>query len=101
MPRSQLYICPTCKATNRINAHPKQSIESFMKELPEDMPCGRRGCNDRVVKRERLDNLCTIEVGIHHGPYFKDKERGVIVCVRHKAQYNWAHEHGEFDWEEI
>lgn len=101
MSRSQLYICPTCKATNTINAHPAQTKESFLNELPEDMPCGRRGCNDRLVKRDKLDNVCIIWVGIHYGPYFKDKKTHLVVCVRHRRQYDQAYGVDEFDWEEI
>lgn len=101
MVRSQLYICPTCKSTNRIYAYLLQTTESFMKELPEDMPCARRGCHDRVVKRETLDNLCMVEVGIHHRPHFLDKKAGIVVCVRHRIQYDQAYEYGEFNWEEI
>lgn len=101
MPRSQLYICPTCKSTNRIHAHPLQTTESFMQELPEDMPCGRRGCNDRVVKREILDNICMVALGIHHAPYFQYKKAELVVCARHRIQYDQLYECAGFTWEEI
>lgn len=53
--RKQLYICPTCKATKEIRAHPTQSNESFEQELPDDLPCGWHGCKHRAIKIEELE----------------------------------------------
>lgn len=44
--------------------------------------------------------ICDVEVGTHPPPYHKDKNSGVIVCSRHKSQYEEREdEFGPFDWE--
>lgn len=53
--RKQLYVCPTCAASKEIRAHLTQSNESFEQELPDDLPCGWRGCEDRAIKKEKLE----------------------------------------------
>jgi hypothetical protein len=45
------------------------------------------------------DKICVVEVGIHPPPYFKDKKSGLVVCSRHKFQYD-EYKPGEFDWED-
>lgn len=43
---------------------------------------------------------CVVEVGMHPGPCWTDKNTGLVVCSRHKAQYEErAEEFGPFDWE--
>lgn len=49
--RTQLYVCPLCGSTKRINAHTTQSVPQFQKELPADILCGIGGCNGRSVKK--------------------------------------------------
>lgn len=46
------------------------------------------------------DKLCVVEVGIHETPYWKDRLTEIIVCTRHKLQYN-SSGLGPFAWEEI
>ncbi len=54
--RSQFYKCPTCGATKEIEAHPTQTTEKFIQQLPDDLPCGFRGCNDRAVPAIKKEN---------------------------------------------
>lgn len=95
--RSQLYVCPTCKSTKRINAHETQTTATFQQELPEKVICGWRGCEDYAVKRN-----CIVKVGMHTGYIWKDKNSSLVVCGRHKDQYEErAEDFGPFDWVEV
>lgn len=45
-------------------------------------------------------NTCVVEVGRHPGPFWKDRNSGIVVCSRHRSQYEErANEFGPFDWE--
>lgn len=44
-------------------------------------------------------HVCAVEVGTHPGPYWRDRTDGMIVCSRHKAQYDERPDLGPFDWE--
>lgn len=44
------------------------------------------------------DDICDVEVGTHPGPYWKDKNSSLIVCNRHRTQYDMS-EFGPKDWE--
>ena len=45
---------------------------------------------------------CVVEVGVHPGPCWTDKNSGLVVCTRHRAQYEErADEFGPFDWERL
>ena len=46
------------------------------------------------------DDICVVEVGIHPPPYFKDRITEMVVCSRHKSQYE-EYAPGTFDWEKI
>lgn len=49
-----------------------------------------------------LDARCDIEVGIHPGPYFKEKDTSIKACSRHRSQLEEREEEfGPFDWEEV
>lgn len=43
------------------------------------------------------DTTCVIEVGTHPKPYWRDKTSGMIVCTRHKEQFETSG-YGPFDW---
>lgn len=46
------------------------------------------------------DPLCDVEVGTHDEPYYADKNSSLIVCARHKGQYDERKEEfGPYDWE--
>lgn len=48
------------------------------------------------------ESFCDVEVGTHPPPYWKDNNSGLVVCTRHKAQYEErADEFGPYDWEEF
>ncbi len=38
------YVCPNCKATKTIRYRPHETVEQFLKKLPEKVVCGWRGC---------------------------------------------------------
>lgn len=44
------------------------------------------------------DALCVIEVGVHPAPYWRDGTDGIIVCDRHRRQYDERDDLGPFDW---
>jgi len=45
-----------------------------------------------------IDEICHVRVGTHAGAYYK-AERGLIVCSRHRAQYEEQEdEFGPFNW---
>ncbi len=44
------------------------------------------------------DLLCVVEVGMHEKPHWKDRLTGIIVCNRHKYQYDTSGL-GPFVWE--
>lgn len=47
-----------------------------------------------------VDPKCVVQVGIHPGPYWRDTNSGLVVCSRHRTQYEErADEFGPFDWE--
>lgn len=46
------------------------------------------------------DQICVIDVGIHPEPYWKDKITDIVVCDRHRKQYDTSG-YGPFDWEEF
>lgn len=49
-----------------------------------------------------IDPVCVIEVGVHPGPYWKSKSTKLVVCSRHKSQYEeLGVDLGIFDWEEF
>ncbi len=46
------------------------------------------------------DKICQVEVGFHPPPYFEDKALGLIVCSRHKAQFEERYGTlGPYNWE--
>lgn len=47
-----------------------------------------------------IDPRCDVEVGIHPGPFWRNKRDNLTVCSIHKSQYERrADEFGPFDWE--
>lgn len=48
-----------------------------------------------------IDKECAVEVGVHIGVYWRDKNTGLIVCTRHKAQFSQRIDLGPYDWEQI
>lgn len=46
------------------------------------------------------DTTCVVEVGLHPAPYWKDHITGMVVCSRHKQQYDES-EFGPFDWQPL
>lgn len=44
---------------------------------------------------------CAVEVGTHIGPQWRDKISGMIVCSRHKLQYDERPDLGPYEWEMI
>lgn len=42
---------------------------------------------------------CEVEVGTHIGPNWRDKISGLVVCSRHKLQYDERDDLGDYDWE--
>lgn len=47
--QSAVYTCPACKATKTIQKAYHQSSEEFAQRLPNTLPCGWRGCDDRCL----------------------------------------------------
>lgn len=46
--------------------------------------------------------LCDVEVGLHSDLLWLDKNSALVVCTRHRKQYEErADEFGPFDWEPI
>lgn len=46
-----------------------------------------------------MSDVCAVQVGTHTEPYWKDNNSDLIVCSRHRDQYNErADELGPFDW---
>lgn len=58
---------------------------------------------DRVKENEFADNIprCKIEIGSHVGSLWRDRISGLIVCERHKRQYDTDHNEWSFEWEEV
>lgn len=53
----------------------------------------------RRLAREEAVSVCVVEVGRHPGPNWLDRNSGIVVCSRHRAQYEErADEFGPFDW---
>ena len=76
--------CPA-SAPSQAAPHPHRSAPVVVAEGVE------------AVKDER----CVVEVGTHPGPFWKDRNSGMVVCTRHRAQYEErAAEFGPFDWQE-
>lgn len=49
-----------------------------------------------------IDLICDVKVGTHSTFYSKDKNSALVVCSRHRQQYNERDEFGPLcDWEEI
>lgn len=45
--------------------------------------------------------LCHVKIGLHIGPFWFDKNSGLVVCTRHRREYEESvDEYGPFDWEE-
>lgn len=65
-----------------------------------------RACAIACFSSKKVINMddmkCDVDIGIHDTPYWKEKDTGMLVCNRHKKQYEEREtEFGPFDWEEI
>lgn len=47
------------------------------------------------------DPRCVVEVGIHPGPFWRDRNTGMEVCTRHKNQFDERDDLGPYDWERV